>query len=65
MLFYPFLGGQEDDDSDVYEIIETPGSRNLVEQLIAMDLAERPVVQQVSIGGISGWYVELNILLIF
>lgn len=65
MLFYPFLGGQEDDDSDAYEIIETPGSRNLVEQLIAMDLAERPVVQQVSIGGISGWYVELNNLLIF
>jgi len=56
LFFYSFLGGQEDDDSDVYEIIETPGSRTLVEQLIAMDLADRPVVQQISIGGMSGWF---------
>ncbi|KAJ7330650.1 FUN14 domain-containing protein 1 [Desmophyllum pertusum] len=48
--------GQEEDDSDVYEIIETPGSKTLVEQLISMDLAERPVVQQISIGGVSGWF---------
>jgi len=60
LFFYSFLGGQEDDDSDVYEIIETPGSRTLVEQLIAMDLADRPVVQQISIGGMSGWYEEFN-----
>ena len=59
-VFYSLLGGQEDDDSDVYEIIETPGSRTLVEQLIAMDLADRPVVQQISIGGMSGWYEEFN-----
>ena len=59
-VFYGFLGGQEEDDSDVYEIIETPGSRTLVEQLIAMDLAGRPVVQQISIGGMSGWYAEVN-----
>jgi len=25
-----------------------------------MDLAGRPVVQQISIGGVSGWYAELN-----
>ena len=55
---YPFVGGQEEDDTDGYEIIETPGSRNLVEQLISMDLAERPAVQQITIGGISGWYVH-------
>lgn len=60
LFFYSFLGGQEDDDSDVYEIIETPGSRTLVEQLIAMDLADRPVIQQISIGGMSGWYEEFN-----
>jgi len=59
-VYYSFPGGQEDDDSDVYEIIETPGSRTLVEQLIAMDLADRPVVQQISIGGMSGWYEEFN-----
>lgn len=41
-------------------MIETPGSRNLVEQLITMDLAGRPVVQQISIGGISGWYVDCS-----
>ena len=53
-----FVGGQDEEDGDVYEIIETPGSRNLVEQLISMDLAERPAVQQITIGGISGWWVE-------
>jgi len=53
---YPFLGGQEEDDTDGYKIIQTPGSRNLVEQLISMDLAERPAVQQITIGGISGWF---------
>lgn len=60
LLFYAFLGGQEDDECDGFEIIETSGSRTLLEQLIAMDLAGRPVVQQISIGGASGWYAELN-----
>ncbi|KAL9965721.1 hypothetical protein ACROYT_G029563 [Oculina patagonica] len=48
--------GQEEEDGDVFEIIETPGSRHLVEQLISMDLAERPVAQQITIGGLSGWF---------
>lgn len=52
-----FSGEQEEDETDFYEIIETPGSKHLVEQLISMDLAERPAVQQITIGGISGWYV--------
>lgn len=46
----------DEEDGDVYEIIESPGSRNLVEQLISMDLAERPAVQQFTIGGVSGWF---------
>ena len=49
------LGGKEEDGSDTYEVIETPGSRNLIEQLISLDLADRPAVQQISIGGVSGW----------
>lgn len=49
-------GEQEEDETDFYEIIETPGSKHLVEQLISMDLAERPAVQQITIGGISGWF---------
>lgn len=61
---FSLLGSQDEEDGEVYEIIETPGSRNLVEQLIGMDLAERPVVQQISIGGISGWYVNLIIKLL-
>ncbi|PFX26816.1 FUN14 domain-containing protein 1-like [Stylophora pistillata] len=52
------MSQSEDDevDSEPYEVIETPGTRNLVEQLITMDLAGRPVVQQISIGGVSGWF---------
>lgn len=53
--------GGEEDETDGYEIIETSGSRNLVEQLITMDLAERPAVQQITIGGISGWYVNTGV----
>ena len=53
--------GGEEDETDGYEIIETPGSRHLVEQLITMDLAERPAVQQITIGGMSGWYVNTGV----
>ncbi|XP_068686401.1 FUN14 domain-containing protein 1-like [Montipora foliosa] len=47
---------EPEDETDGYEIIETTGSRNLAEQLLSMDLAERPPMQQIAIGGMTGWF---------
>lgn len=51
------LLGEPEDEVDGFEIIETSRAKNLAEQLITMDLWERPPMQQIAIGGMSGWYV--------
>lgn len=47
---------EPEDDVDGFEIIETSRAKNLAEQLITMDLWERPPMQQIAIGGMSGWF---------
>ncbi|XP_068733869.1 FUN14 domain-containing protein 1-like [Montipora capricornis] len=47
---------EPEDETDGFEIIETIRSRNLAEQLLSMDFGGRPPMQQIAIGGMTGWF---------
>ncbi|EDO32705.1 predicted protein [Nematostella vectensis] len=49
---------KEDSQEEPYEIIETPGARqqDLLRDLMSMDLGNRTTIQQIGIGGATGWF---------
>lgn len=46
-----------EESDEAYEVIETPGTSNqdLFSEIISMDLSNRTPLQQIGIGGVSGW----------
>ncbi|XP_031548752.1 FUN14 domain-containing protein 1-like [Actinia tenebrosa] len=50
-------GDPEEESDEAYEVIETPGTANhdLFSDIISMDLSNRTPLQQIGIGGVSGW----------
>lgn len=56
-LEIPEQNEEEDEEYEVIEVIETPGAsgKDLFSELISMDLVHRTPLQQVGIGGLSGW----------
>ena len=56
-IYVIFAGSSSaESDHESYEVIETNGAaRSIIEELISLDLANRSNVQQLCIGGASGW----------
>lgn len=56
-FFLKEIPEQNEDEDEPYEIIETPGAsgKDLLSELISMDLIHRTPLQQIGIGGLSGW----------